>query len=215
MKTLHYFLLSVLFVFASCKNSGENQAIEQTIDNTESVDEIAKSAGMDTDAKKRYEIKSGSIFYTTSMGVIQTLYFDDYGAMEVFVTELEMAGITSKEVQIRRDGYQYSYKPGETTGTKSKWYTNDMHFSKMDVEAMKRYKVKKHGDETISGKKCEKYSAEFGGSPMTTWVWGNIMIKTITKFGTGEMVIEATKIDEGPVDSKLFEVPSDITFNEV
>lgn len=215
MKLTHYILLAVLFIFASCKNSTEKQATDQAITDSESIDQIAEAAGMDTDAKKRYEIKSGTVVYSAPMGVVQTLTWENYGAVEVFVTELEMAGITSKETQIRRDGYQYSFKAGESTGSKTKWYTNDMHFSKMDVEAMKRYKVKKHGNETIAGKNCEKYTAEFGGSPMTTWVWGNIMIKTITQFGQGEMVIEATKIQDGPVDSKLFEVPANITFTEI
>jgi len=215
MKTIHYIIILSILAISACKNGGENQSVEEAIVNNESIDEIAEAAGMDTDAKKRYEIKSGTVVYTAPMGVVQTLYFDNYGAMEVFVTELEMAGITSKDIQIRRDGYQYAYKNGETTGTKTKWYTNDMHFSKMDVEAMKRYKVKKQGNENIAGKNCEKYTAEFGGSPMTTWVWGNIMIKTITKFGTGEMIIEATKIEEGPIDGSLFEIPANITFSEV
>ncbi|QQS52166.1 MAG: hypothetical protein IPM71_05380 [Bacteroidota bacterium] len=215
MKTIQYTLLSILFVFASCKNSGEKSAAEQALTDSEKIDEISETADLESDAKKRYEVKSGTIVYTAPMGVVQTLTWDNYGLMEVFVTELEMAGITSKDIQIRRDGYQYSFKAGETTGTKTKWYTNDMHFSKMDMEAMKKYKVKKLADETIAGRKCEKYSAEFGGSPMTTWVWGNIMMKTITKFGTGEMIIEATKIEEGPVAASIFEIPANITFSEV
>lgn len=213
MKNTHYFLFAILLAFTACNGSSDqsgNSGTDSTLAASEPSADRASAI-----QSKRYEIKSGTIVYNGPMGVVQTLYFDNYGAMEVFTTELEMAGITSKDVQIRRDGYQYSYKAGEPTGTKTKWYTNDMHFSKMDIDAMKRYKVKKLGNETIAGKKCEKYSAEFGGSPMTTWVWNNIMIKSITEFGNSEMIIEATKIEEGAVDGKLFEVPGNITFKEV
>lgn len=213
MKTIHYFLFAAIVALSACKGSGKKTGPSGS-------DTLMPTAASSADAgasemAKRYEIKSGTIVYKGPMGVIQTLYFENYGAMEVFTTELEMMGVKTKDTQIRRDGYQYSFKEGETTGSKTKWYTNDMNYSKMDIEAMKRYKVKKLGSENIAGKNCEKYSAEFGGSPITTWVWGNIMIKSITQFGNSEMVIEATKIEEGAIDGSLFEVPSNITFTEV
>jgi hypothetical protein len=209
MKTIHYFLFAAIFALAACKGGGEQSGSLES-DSTQTVTE---SSDMAT-TTKRYEVKSGTVVYKGPMGVVQTLYFENYGAMEVFTTELEMMGIKSKDTQIRRDGYQYSFKDGETTGSKTKWYTNDMHFSKMDVEAMTRYKVKKHGNETIAGKNCEKYTAEFGSSPITTWVWNNIMIKSITNMANTEMIIEAIKIEEGSVDPAIFEVPATITFTE-
>jgi hypothetical protein len=212
MKTFHYFIFAILFVLAACKGGGVKPGLAET-DSTTAITESSADAGAVTPAK-RYEIKSGTVVYKGPMGVIQTLYFDNYGATEVFTTELEMMGIKSKDTQIRRDGYQYSFKAGETTGVKSKWYTNDVNYTKMDVELMKQYKVKDLGSETIAGKSCKKYSAEFGSSPIVTWVWNNIMVKTITKMANTEIVIEATKIEEGPVDATLFEVPANVTFTE-
>ncbi|MBN2484954.1 MAG: hypothetical protein JXB34_03170 [Bacteroidales bacterium] len=213
MKTIYYFLFVILFTIASCKGKSEKAA--ETLPDSEQT-ASATTAGESAPAeKKRYEIKSGKVVYNGPMGVIQTLYFDNYGALETFTTELEMMGVKSKDCQIRRDGYQYSFKEGETTGTKSAWYTNDMNYSKMDVKLMERYKVKDLGTETIAGKNCRKFSAEFGSSPMTTWVWNNIMVKTITKMGNGEMVIEAASIEECPVDAAVFDIPETITFTEV
>jgi hypothetical protein len=212
MKTIHYLIFTILVVLAACKGGSDKPGTTAT-DSTQAVTQTSTDAGTAAPAK-RYEIKSGTIVYKGPMGVIQTLYFDNYGAIEAFTTELEMMGIKSKDTQIRRDGYQYSFKAGETAGVKTKWYTNDMNYSKMDVELMKQYKVKDLGTETIAGKSCKKYSAEFGSSPITTWIWNNIMIKTITSMGNTNMVIEATKIEEGPVDATVFEIPSNVTFKE-
>jgi len=206
MKKIYSITLVIAFIMVSCSQKNKSTATEQS--EQSATTESAAPA-------QRYEIQSGCVVYNGPMGAIQTLYFDDYGAKEVFITEVDLGIAKSKEIQIRKDGYQYSYDPEKTQGTKMKWSTGgDVNYSKMDKELMARYKVKELGNENLAGKSCKKYSAEFGGSPIVTWVWHNIMVKTITSFGDKEMVIEATKIDEGPVDQALFEIPEGINFVE-
>ena len=41
------------------------------------------------------------------------------------------------------------------------------------------------------------------------------MIKSITKMGGNDFVIEATKIQETSVDPKMFELPAGVTFKEM
>jgi hypothetical protein len=50
---------------------------------------------------------------------------------------------------------------------------------------------------------------------MISWTWNNILIKSTTKMGGADFVIEATKIQDGPVDSKIFELPAGVTFKEM
>ena len=163
----------------------------------------------------RYGIKSGYIKYTAPMGAEQELYFDDYGSMEVFITSIDLGVAKSKTIEIRKDGFSYSYEDGKTEGTKRAWYTSDMDYSKADPKTLERYKVKDLGTETIDGKECKKFSAEFGKSPIVTWSWNNIMVKSITKMGGAEFVIEATKIQDTSVDPKIFELPAGVTFKEM
>jgi len=149
------------------------------------------------------------------MDTKQELYFDDYGAKEVFITSIDFGIAKSKSIQIRKDGFSYSYEEGKTEGTKTAWYAENMDYSKTDPKTMERYKVKDLGTEIIDGKECKKFSAEFGSSPIVTWSWNNIMVKSITKMGGNDFVIEATKIQETSVDPKMFELPADVTFKEM
>lgn len=210
MKIFHFYLFTALFALAACKGGNEQQTADNNIDG--SISDAGSAAN--PAVINRYLIKSGCILYKGSMGVNQTLYFDNYGAVEVFATEMDLGTVKTKVTQIRKEGYQYSFAEGQKTGQKTKWITNDINYSKLDPELLKRYKLKDLGTETILGKKCRKYSLETGNTPATVWIWGNIMVKTFTKMGNSDMIIEATKIEEAPVDAAVFEIPSNVTFTE-
>ncbi|OGU64189.1 MAG: hypothetical protein A2W30_06870 [Ignavibacteria bacterium RBG_16_36_9] len=145
----------------------------------------------------------------------QELYFDGYGAKEAFITSIDLGVAKSKSIEIRKNGFSYNYEEGKTEGTKRAWYVSDMDYSKADPQTIERYKVKDLGTELIGGKECKKFSAEFGGSPIYTWSWKNIMIKSITKMGGNDFIIEATKIQDTAVDPKMFELPDGVTFKEM
>jgi len=208
MKKILLALFALLFIVACSKTE------EQKTENPEQQS-VTTEQSTNKVVTHRYDIKSGAIYYNAPMGTKQELYFDDYGAKEVFITSVDLGIAKAKSIEIRKDGFTYKYDEGKTEGTKSSWYTNDFNYSKPDPAMMERYKVKELGTETIGGKDCKKYSAEFSGTPILTWVWNNIMVKSITNFGGKDMVIEATKIEETSVDQKIFELPAGVTFKEM
>lgn len=203
MKSRYLLIITTCFILAACNSGGDKQAGNESTKSGEPGKE-----------GRRYSIKSGCVVYKGPMGVKQILYFDNYGAVESFTTEVEMGEFSSKETQIRKDGYQYAFKQGESTGTKTKWLTNDVDYDNPDPEVMKQYKVKELGCENLAGRECKKYSAEFGGAPVTTWVWKNIMIKTEARMGNNDMIIEATSIQEGAIAPAIFTLPDNVTFTE-
>jgi hypothetical protein len=208
MKKLLFFILALSVLIACSKT--EEKKVEGTDQQTVTTQETPAP-----ETTHRYGIKSGVIFYDAPMGTKQELYFDEYGAKELFITSVDLGVAKTKSVQIRKEGFSYSYEEGKAEGTKAAWYTSDMDYSKADPQTLERYKVKDLGTETIAGKECKKFSAEVGSSPILTWSWNNIMIKSITKMGGNDFIIEATKIQETPVDSKMFELPDGVTFKEM
>ena len=208
MKKLFVLLLVVVLIYACSKK--EEQKTESTDQQNVTTQETTTPV-----VNHRYGIKSGVIFYNAPMGTKQELYFDDYGAKEVSVTLVDLGIAKSKSIEIRKDGFSYNYEEGKTEGTKRAWYTSDMDYSKADPKTLERYKVKDLGTETIDGKECKKFSAEFGKSPIVTWSWNNIMVKSITNMGGAEFVIEATKIQDTSVDPKMFDLPQGVTFKEM
>lgn len=209
MKNLLFVLFALTFLFACSKKEDEkNEGTDQKIAATE-------EAPPPPVVNHRYGIKSGVVLYNAPMGLKQELYFDDYGAKEVFITMMDMGVAKTKAIEIRKDGYTYKYEDGKTDGTKSRWYTSETDFAKADPKTIERYKVKDLGTETIDGKECKKWSAEFNGTPMVTCIWNNVMVKSVTQFNGKDLVIAATKIQETSVDPKMFELPAGVTFRDM
>jgi len=208
MKKLLFFVVALTVLIACSKT--EEEKVESADQETVTTQETQQPV-----VSRRYEIKSGVVFYDAPMGTKQELYFDYYGAKELFVTSIDLGVAKSKNIAIRKDGFSYMYEEGKTEGQKRKWVTNDMDYSKADPKTLERYKVKDLGTEVIGGKECKKFSAEFGSSPILTWTWNNIMVKSITKMGGNDFVIEATKIQDTSVDPKMFELPDGVTFKEM
>ena len=209
MKKLLFVLFALTLIIACSKT--EEKKVEGTDQQTVTTQEAPKPV-----VSQRYGVKSGVIFYDAPMGTKQELYFDDYGAKEVSITSIDLGIAKTKSIDIRIDGFSYTYEEGKTEGTKKAWYAPaSTDYSKADPKTLERYKVKDLGTETIAGKDCKKFSAEFGGAPMISWTWNNILIKSTTKMGGADFVIEATKIQDGPVNSKMFELPAGVTFKEM
>jgi len=208
MKKLLFFVVALTVLIACSKT--EEKKVESADQETVTTQETQQPV-----VSRRYEIKSGIVFYDAPMGTKQELYFDDYGAKELFITSVDLGVAKSKNIEIRKDGFSYMYEEGKAEGQKRKWITNDMDYSKADPKTLERYKVKDLGTEVIGGKECKKFSAEFGSSPILTWSWNNIMVKSITKMSGNDFVIEATKIQDTSVDPKMFELPNGVTFKEM
>jgi hypothetical protein len=209
MKKLLFVFLALTFIIACSKT--EEKKVEGTDQQTVTTQEAPKPV-----VTQRYGVKSGVIFYDAPMGTKQELYFDDYGAKEVSITSIDLGIAKTKSIDIRKDGFSYTYEEGKNEKKKKAWYAPaSTDYSKADPKTLERYKVKDLGTEIIAGKDCKKFSAEFGGAPMISWTWNNILIKSTTKMGGADFVIEATKIQDGSVDSKMFELPAGVTFKEM
>jgi len=209
MKKLLLFIFALTVLIACSKT--EEKKVEGTDQQTVTTQEAPKPV-----VSQRYGVKSGVIYYDAPMGTKQELYFDDYGAKEVSITSIDLGVAKTKSIEIRKDGFSYTYEEGKTEGTKRAWYAAaSTDYSKADPKTLERYKVKDLGTETIAGKDCKKFSAEFGDSPIISWTWNNILIKSVTKMGGADFVIEATKIQDGSVDPKVFELPAGVTFKEM
>ncbi|MEO8231340.1 MAG: hypothetical protein ABI638_03605 [Ignavibacteriota bacterium] len=210
MKKLLFVLFALTFLFACSKKD------DQKVENTDQQMVTTKEAPPPPVVNHRYGIKSGVIFYDAPMNTKQELYFDDYGAKEVSITSIDLGVAKSKSIDIKKDGSSYTYEEGKTEGTKKAWYVPaSTDYSKADPKSIERYKIKDLGTETLAGKECKKFSAEFGSSPILSWTWNNILIKSVTKMGGKDFVIEATKIQDGNVDNKIFELPAGVTFKEM
>ncbi len=209
MKKLLLFIFALTVLIACSKT--EEKKVEGTDQQNVTTQEAPKPV-----VSQRYGVKSGVIFYDAPMDTKQELYFDDYGAKEVSITSIDLGIAKSKTIEIRKDGFSYTYEEGKTEGTKRAWYAAaSTDYSKADPKTLERYKIKDLGTETIGGKDCKKFSAEFGKTPILTWSWNNIMVKSITQMGGTDFVIEATKIQDGSVDAKMFELPAGVTFKEI
>jgi hypothetical protein len=198
--------LSLLLVLSGCKS-------KDTASESSTGTEVSENAAITKG--HRYGIKSGVIIYKAPMGMVQTLYFDDYGNKETMITEMEMAGMSIKTTDIRKGGYSYNFKAGESTGIKSVWNFQDQNYDKFDPEIAKQYKLKDMGTENLAGKSCRKYSMEMGSTPTKAWIWNGLLIKSETTMMGKEFIIEATKIEEGPVSDEVFELPENVTFNQL
>jgi hypothetical protein len=209
MKKLLFFIVALAVLIACSKT--EEKKVESADQETVTTQEDPQPV-----VNHRYGIKSGVIFYDAPMGTKQELYFDDYGAKEVAITSVDLGITKSKSIDIRKDGFSYAYEEGKTEGTKKAWYVPaSTDYSKADPKTVERYKIKDLGTETVAGKDCRKFSAEFGGSPIVSWTWNNIPIKSVTKMSGNDFVIEATKIQDTSVDPKMFELPNGVTFKEM
>lgn len=208
MKKLLFCLLAFTLIIACSKT--EEQKVESSDQQTVTTQEAPVPV-----VNHRYGVKSGVIFYNAPMNTTQELYFDDYGAKEVSITSIDLGVAKSRSIDIRKDGFSYTYEEGKTEGTKKAWYVTNTDYSKADPKTLERYKIKDLGTETVAGKECKKFSAEIGNSPMVSWTWNNILIKSVTKMGGNNFIIEATKIQDGSVDSKIFELPAGVTFKEI
>jgi len=207
MKRIFFYLIGLISILmVGCKNNN------QPASGTENEAAAVKTDNMAATAGQRYGIRSGMIVYNAPMGMIQTLYFDDYGKKEVMITEMDMAGTKFKTTDIRKEGYNYNFKEGEKTGKKTVWSVQDQNYDKLDPELVKQYKLKDLGSETIAGKKCRKFTMEVGSTPTSAWIWNGVLIKSLTIMMGKEFVIEATKVEDGPVPAEVFELPADVTF---
>ena len=166
-------------------------------------------AAMAQDGAKRYGIKSGS--YKTEMdmmgnAIVQTVFFDDYGAKEV--TEIDMMGMQMS--QIRKDGKTYLVNKSDKS-VQEMPAQESINYLDLNDEAIKKFKVKETGKETVAGKDCTVYTTEINQmgqtAKATVSVWNGFAMKSVIDAGGFSITQKIVEVKEGPVDAELFEVP--------
>jgi hypothetical protein len=211
LKISSVFLLALLF--SSC--GGKAPKSEKQSDQNP-VAENTKSE------KHKYGVKSGIIEYSTKMmgmDMTQTLYFDDYGALEATEMEMDMMGTKTHTVNITKEGYVYSLDLITKTGTRQMIFNKEANidFKNLSKEMEKKMNLKKIGKEDFAGKTCEKYSIDYTDLSMKGYylVWEGIALKTDVDMGSMKMEMIAKNVQENVnIPAAKFEIPADFQITE-
>lgn len=174
--------------------------------------------------EKLYEVKSGKVTMEMDMmgqTMVQDIYFDDYGAKQVTVSnfqgrKMRMLNIDGSNVMVNDEEKSAVRMPAMGPGAGE----NRINWLNLDDKTVKKNKIKEEGEETVAGKTCKKYSYKvlMMGQPVsaTAWVYKGITLRTSTKTDFGEMGQKATKIEEDiKVDPAMFEVPEGVKIQDM
>jgi hypothetical protein len=204
-------LLFIAIFLVSCNNTSptKNQSSDGSAVNT-----------TNPKAKGKYALKSGIVEYKTKMmgyDVVQTLYFDDYGAKDATQLTMDMMGTKMITYTVTKDGFVYNYDPVKKTGTKASALAGagSLNFEDLSDKVVKDWNLQKVGKETVIGKECEKFSLDNPSMNIKGfyWVWKGIALKMDADMSTVKMQMEATSIQENVnIPADKFEIPADIVF---
>ena len=174
---------------------------------------------------KRYEFKSGKVTYQTtgSMQGTETMYFDNYGMLEVKNTKatLEMMGIKQvTDTKVIMDGkwiYTLDNNSGDANKMENPLYSmfpDGGDLEKVGEEMMTNMGGKKIGTETLLGKKCDIWEIKKLMSKI--WVWKSIPIKSeINMMGMNITSIAISVEVDIPVSPNEFKIPEGVEFKEM
>lgn len=175
--------------------------------------------------EKIYSVKSGKVTMEMDMmgqKVVQQMYFDDYGTKQA--TVMEMMGQKMRSIEV--DGKNVMIDDAAKTamsmpGMGPQMGSNsNINFLNLDEKTIKKNKIKEVGQEEVAGKMCTKYTYRMlmmgQGVNVNAWVYKGITLKTSVKTDFGEMVMEATKVEEDvQVDPAMFVLPEGIEVQEM
>lgn len=172
--------------------------------------------------EKLYEVKSGIVTLEIDMmgrKVVQDLYFDDYGAKQATMLELQGKKIRGIEV----NGENIMIDDEQKTATKMPamgMTTEKINFLDKSDKNIRKNKIKELGTETIAGKECTKYSvAVFVMGQVikqTVWVYKGITLKSSinTDFGTVEQVA-TNLVEDVEIPAETFEIPEGVKVQQM
>ncbi|MBR5834739.1 MAG: DUF4412 domain-containing protein [Bacteroidales bacterium] len=171
--------------------------------------------------EKLYTVKSGIVTMEMDMmgqKVTQQMYFDDYGVKQATVGDF--GGRKSRNIVV--DGSTVMVNDDEKTAMKMPMMGQQerVNFSNLDEKAIKKYKVKELGTETVAGKECKKYEVTLFmmGQPQkqTVWVYKGITLKSESKSDFGSMNQTAVKVEENvEIPASMFVVPEGVKIEEM
>lgn len=173
--------------------------------------------------EKIYEVKSGKVTMEMEMmgqAMVQDIYFDDYGAKQVTVSnfqgqKMRVLVIDGSNVMVNDADKTAVRMPAMGMGSE-----NRINWLNLDEKTIKKNKIKEAGEEVVAGKTCKKYEYKvmMMGQPIsaTAWVYKGITLKTSTKTDFGDMGQTATKIEEDiKVDPAMFTIPEGVKIQDM
>ncbi len=173
--------------------------------------------------EKIYEVKSGKVTMEMEMmgqTMVQDIYFDDYGAKQVTVSnfqgqKMRVLVIDESNVMVNDADKTAVRMPAMGPGAE-----NRINWLNLDEKTIKKNKIKEAGEEVVAGKTCKKYEYKvmMMGQPIsaTAWVYKGITLKTSTKTDFGDMGQTATKIEEDiKVDPAMFTIPEGVKIQDM
>ena len=173
--------------------------------------------------EKIYEVKSGKVTMEMEMmgqAMVQDIYFDDYGAKQVTVSnfqgqKMRVLVIDESNVMVNDADKTAVRMPAMGPGAE-----NRINWLNLDEKTIKKNKIKEAGEEVVAGKTCKKYEYKvmMMGQPIsaTAWVYKGITLKTSTKTDFGDMGQTATKIEEDiKVDPAMFTIPEGVKIQDM
>lgn len=173
--------------------------------------------------EKIYEVKSGKVTMEMEMmgqAMVQDIYFDDYGAKQVTVSnfqgqKMRILVIDGSNVMVNDADKTAVRMPAMGMGSE-----NRINWLNLDEKTIKKNKIKEAGEEVVAGKTCKKYEYKvmMMGQPIsaTAWVYKGITLKTSTKTDFGDMGQTATKIEEDiKVDPAMFTIPEGVKIQDM
>lgn len=173
--------------------------------------------------EKIYEVKSGKVTMEMEMmgqAMVQDIYFDDYGAKQVTVSnyqgqKMRVLVIDGSNVMVNDADKSAVRMPAMGMGSE-----NRINWLNLDEKTIKKNKIKEAGEEVVAGKTCKKYEYKvmMMGQPIsaTAWVYKGITLKTSTKTDFGDMGQTATKIEEDiKVDPAMFTIPEGVKIQDM
>lgn len=172
--------------------------------------------------EKLYEVKSGKVTMEMDMmgqTIVQELYFDDYGAKQA--TVMNMQGQKMRSIQ--KDGSSIMINDADKTAMRMPAMgmgQNNINFSALDEKTIKKNKIEEVGEEVIAGKTCKKYKYKvmMMGQAVnaTAWVYKGITLKSSMNTDFGEMGQTATKIEEDiTIEPSMFTIPEGVTVQDM
>ncbi|MBU0476169.1 MAG: hypothetical protein KKF62_18640 [Bacteroidetes bacterium] len=174
---------------------------------------------------KRYQFKSGKVVYQSSGAMVgtETMYFDNYGMLEVKNTKvaMEIMGIKQEtDSKVIMDG-NWVYSIDNITKAANKMenplfamFPKGTDIEKVGEEMMINLGGKKIGTETIIGKSCDIWEVEQMMSKI--WIWKSIPIKTEVNMMGMNITQIATSVE---VDIKVspdeFKLPEGVNIQDM
>ncbi len=169
---------------------------------------------------RRIEMKSAIITMSSEL-MEQTLitkkYLDNYGLKFAQFTVIPyFEDGERKETlmmgRIRNEGTDTTVDYINKVLTAQKDESDVINFLNLTEETIRKYKIKKLGEEDVCGKPCVIYSMSYKSQGVNTkdqvWVWKGITLKRrVTSFAQDREVVAVDIQEDVPIDSSVFVVP--------